>query len=124
MRIETENIEVVLGDGEDAAKVIFAPMRVNNASRVRALMVAAKTDDEREASLLEYRQAIVDTCIKVENLFEDDTPITPEMLKTGELYQGTMTKIVSGYMLVTTKAASPEGAEAKNESSASDSQPA
>jgi hypothetical protein len=124
MRIETENIEVVIGDGEDAAKVIFAPMRVNNASRVRALMVAAKTDDEREASLLEYRQAIVDTCIAVDNLFEGDTQITPELLKAGELYQETMSKIVTGYMLAKTKAAIPEGAEAKNETPASDSQPA
>ena len=120
MRIETKNIEVILGEFDDAAKVIFEPMRVNNASRVRALMVAAQTEEEREEALLAYRQQIVNTCIKVINLYENDTQITPEMLKTGEIYQETMTKIISGYMLATTKASASE-VEEKNEPPAQDS---
>lgn len=119
MRIETKNLEVILGEGAEQALVVFAPMKVNAATRLRAEMAASETDEAKQDALLAYRQAILDGCIKVENLFENDIPITPEILKGGDLCQSTLEQVMTAYMLAVNPPA-PE-AEQKNDESGSDS---
>jgi len=118
MRIDTKNIEVVLGE-TDCARIVFAPMKVNQASKIRAIMVAADGEAARQDALFAYRQAILETCVSVENLFENDCAVDPEKIKSGDVFPATIEQIVSGYVAAINPPA--EEAEAKNDSPAQDS---
>lgn len=101
MNITKPAIVIKLGEGDESAVLTFSQLK-NNVRQKLAYdfrgMQSADTDDfSRLEHMHSYQDAVLKTCIAVENLAEDGQAVTVQAVKDGALYPETINQVLIGY---------------------------
>ena len=120
MNFTKPGIIIKLGDGADEAVLKFTQLKNNVRQRIAydLKMVQDVTDDfERLKHYQSYQDAVMQSCVEVENLSEDGKAITASDVKAGAVYPETATAILVAYFAAVAQAEKKPEAEEKKEAS-------